>query len=243
MASDNEKDLDRINDTLLHGRKNNCKVTVISCEDKDSGDAQIQALLQSGLNAEPVVIDLKKAVPHPTEPNCYILPPGKEGHGKSYLQDTPGYSIHGNYPVTARIEFNVDYDGRGFLVIYGSHINGGFCCIPNWQFGCEMSTPDDTFYNTEMLERRFSHDIAKAIAYGIRDACAGAVSSLDQWIENKDGLVICSRCKTAHTVTESGSHLLSPYCPHCGTDLRASRAIGSFPPDTFQEVWKHKNNH
>lgn len=81
------------------------------------------------------------------------------------------YTVHDNYPVHALKEFNVDVDGYSFLVIYGTHINGGFCCIPNWQFGCEMSSPDDTFYNAEMLGRRFEPHIAKAVAYGIRDAC------------------------------------------------------------------------
>lgn len=148
------------------------------------------------------------------------------------------YSIYGNYPVIAQKEFNVDADGLSFLVIYGTHINGGFCCIPNWQYGCEMSTPDDTFYNTEMLSRSFEPAIAKAIAYGIRDACAGAADGKAQWMENEDGIVICGRCKSPHTVTESGAHQLSPYCPHCGADLRTSKLIGSFTPLNFQEAWK-----
>ena len=83
--------------------------------------------------------------------------------------DTP-YKIYGNYPVTAQKEFCVDCNGNNFLIIYGSHINGGFCCIPNWAFGCEMSTPEDTFFNAEMLSRRFDEETAKAIACGIRDA-------------------------------------------------------------------------
>lgn len=148
------------------------------------------------------------------------------------------YSIHGNYPVIAQKEFNIEVDGHSFLVIYGAHINGGFCCIPNWQYGCEMSTPDDTFYNTEMLCRRFDPDIAKAITYGIRDACAGAAAGKTQWTENEDGIVICGRCKVPHTVTESGAHLLSPYCPHCGADMRTSKLTGCFSPLEFRKAWE-----
>lgn len=125
------------------------------------------------------IIDLKKAVPHPVDPNCAVFPPVMEGQGKPYaslLSELYSYTVSGNYPVTALKEFRVDVAGSEFLVIYGNHINGGFCCIPNWYFGCEMGPPEDTFFNTDMLSRRFHPHIAKAIAYGIRDACSGEAS-------------------------------------------------------------------
>ena len=42
--------------------------------------------------------------------------------------------------------------GSHFLIIFGKHSNGYFCCIPNWGVGCEMAEPDDVFYNTERLQ-------------------------------------------------------------------------------------------
>ena len=70
-------------------------------------------------------------------------------------------------------EISVDVDGSNYLVIYGSHINGGFCCIPNWNIGCEMSDPTDTFYNAEALMRcKLKKSAAKAIAAAIDCAAA-----------------------------------------------------------------------
>lgn len=80
------------------------------------------------------------------------------------------YRISAAYPVEARFEISVDVDGDNYLVIYGNHINGGFCCIPNWNIACEMGDPSDTFYNTEALMRcKMSKNLAKAVAAAIRD--------------------------------------------------------------------------
>lgn len=80
------------------------------------------------------------------------------------------YTIQSTYPVEALFEFSVDTDGLNFLVIYGKHINGGFCCIPNWQISCEMSEPSDTFFNAEALQRAgLSGHCAKAISQAIRE--------------------------------------------------------------------------
>lgn len=56
------------------------------------------------------------------------------------------------YKAEARFEVSFNANGSHFLVIYGKHGNGGFCCIPNFGIGCEMSDePNDVFYNTEKL--------------------------------------------------------------------------------------------
>lgn len=81
------------------------------------------------------------------------------------------YRISAAYPVKAQLEISVDVGGNNYLVIYGNHINGGFCCIPNWNIACEMSDPSDTFFNAEALMRcKMSKNLAKAIAAAIRDA-------------------------------------------------------------------------
>ena len=48
-------------------------------------------------------------------------------------------------------EANIDACGSCYLVIYGRHVNGYFCAIPNWHISCEMAEPSDTFYNFERL--------------------------------------------------------------------------------------------
>lgn len=81
------------------------------------------------------------------------------------------YNIGAIYHAEVLLEISVDVNGSNYLVIYGSHCNGGFCCIPNWNIGCEMGDPTDTFYNAEALQRcKVSKKNAKAIAAAIADA-------------------------------------------------------------------------
>ena len=76
-----------------------------------------------------------------------------------------------HYKVEALFEVSVSANGKDFLIIYGKHINGGFCCIPNLNFGCEMSSPDDTFWNYERLCRAgLNEPDAKAVALAIKQA-------------------------------------------------------------------------
>lgn len=72
------------------------------------------------------------------------------------------FKVRRTYSVKNTHEISVDYGGNNFLIIYGSHINGWFIAIPNWNFCTEAATPTDTFYNIERLKRT---DIA-----GIKDA-------------------------------------------------------------------------
>lgn len=51
-----------------------------------------------------------------------------------------------------------------------------------------------------------------------------------RWETNQEGNVVCGRCKKPHLRTINGAHLLSPFCPECGADLRASKKLGSFSP-------------
>ena len=69
-------------------------------------------------------------------------------------------------------------DGFAFYVIYGKYSGGHFLCIPdeNFHIGCNMSSPDDTFYNlSSLIEIGVSSKIALALAYGIRDAIKSEV--------------------------------------------------------------------
>lgn len=88
------------------------------------------------------------------------------------------YTISGSYPVKTAFEISVDVNGHNYLVIYGKHVNGGFCCIPNWCVACEMGEPSDIVYNTEALvKRRVSKKSAKAIASAI---CAANDQFVDE---------------------------------------------------------------
>ena len=69
-------------------------------------------------------------------------------------------------------------NGCAFYVIYGKYSGGHFLCIPDKQFhiGCDMSSPEDTFYNmVSLLKIGFSSKTALALAYGIRDAIKSEV--------------------------------------------------------------------
>ena len=137
------------------------------------------------------------------------------------------------YHATVQAEFSVGIDGKSYLVIYGTHVNGGFCCIPNWGFACEMGDADDVLYNTTKLEERFGHGVAETLAHCISTQCT---PSSFAWVENEDGIEVCGRCGTTHTVTDSGNHLLSPHCPSCGAHLRNSKRLGFIrPSERFQQ--------
>lgn len=66
-------------------------------------------------------------------------------------------------------ETSVAINGYSYLIIYGKHINGYFCSVPNWNWGCEMAEPSDTGYNSEQLvvcgaDKEIALAIAEAIA-------------------------------------------------------------------------------
>ena len=42
-------------------------------------------------------------------------------------------------------------NGFSYLVIYGRHVNGYFCAIPNLSIACEMTNPEDVLYNSIKL--------------------------------------------------------------------------------------------
>lgn len=76
--------------------------------------------------------------------------------------------IVGEFKVGETHEISVDWNGYNYLIIYGSHINGWFAAIPNWDVCTEISEPDDVFYNTEKLSRALDNTNAgKALAEAI----------------------------------------------------------------------------
>lgn len=87
----------------------------------------------------------------------------------------------------AEVQFEVGINCRGnyYLVIFGRHINGYFCAIPNWGVGCEMAEPEDIFYNTDRLQGtgKFNAATAKALAKEIFNAS----KVFEEEISNKGG--------------------------------------------------------
>lgn len=82
----------------------------------------------------------------------------------------PEYKVIAHHKANVVCEFTVETDGFSYLVIYGNHVNGSFCAIPNHGIACEMSAPSDTFYNYESLKHQgISEHDAKAIAAAIRE--------------------------------------------------------------------------
>lgn len=55
------------------------------------------------------------------------------------------------YSISGTGEICANFNGESYLLIYGRHVNGYFCCFPSRNKSCEMSDPSDEFYNYERL--------------------------------------------------------------------------------------------
>lgn len=68
--------------------------------------------------------------------------------------------------VRIHFEHNIEFDGMTYLVIFGTHVNGGFICVPNHGWCCEASDfANSTGYNTgKLVEAGASNGAAKAIS-------------------------------------------------------------------------------
>ena len=75
------------------------------------------------------------------------------------------YEIENVYPSESINEFSVAINGLSYLVIFGRHVNGGFCALPRNGVSCELSAHDDfgdIGYNTESINgkrERYNMDI------------------------------------------------------------------------------------
>lgn len=80
------------------------------------------------------------------------------------------FKIEANYNANVLFETSVAVNGQSYLVIYGEHINGNFCCIPGYGWGCEMAEPSDVFYNSRSLSNCGAPgEIAQALAKAIEE--------------------------------------------------------------------------
>ncbi|HIS62168.1 MAG TPA: hypothetical protein IAC14_07970 [Candidatus Scybalomonas excrementigallinarum] len=81
------------------------------------------------------------------------------------------FRIESEFEAKVLYEYSVAIEESSYLVIYGKHINGYFCSIPNWGKGCELGSPENVGYNQEKLIEKcdFSEktalELAKSIEY------------------------------------------------------------------------------
>ena len=77
------------------------------------------------------------------------------------------------------LELDIKANGWMFHAIIGSHRDGNFLCIPNWDVGSELAGLDDGFWNEERLRNHTTlhSDNIKAVV--------GAVEEADRWIKKQ----------------------------------------------------------
>lgn len=95
----------------------------------------------------------------------------------NYIGDSEIENVH---------HIGLSHDGNYYSVIFGKYMNGGFCSIPNWGIGCELSFDfKDIFWNEESLCRVLKRKGAsKAIAMAIAEF-AGSKEQLETIKKNE----------------------------------------------------------
>lgn len=80
------------------------------------------------------------------------------------------YKLESSFNAVVLFEISVDVADWSYLIIYGKHINGYYCCIPNHNIGCEMTSPDRLEYNSDkLIDCGMECNIAKSIAVAIKE--------------------------------------------------------------------------
>lgn len=75
------------------------------------------------------------------------------------------FKIENEFKVSVLFEINVAIGGWTYLIIFGKHINGYYCCVPNWKWGCEMADPCEIHYNRgKLIDCGADKEVAQAIA-------------------------------------------------------------------------------
>lgn len=55
------------------------------------------------------------------------------------------------FEATASNELSIDYDGSNYLIIYGTHENGGWFAIINHGVSGNLASFDDVYYNGDQI--------------------------------------------------------------------------------------------
>ncbi len=73
-------------------------------------------------------------------------------------------SFHYEAVITAR--------DTSFHVIAGKYQNGNYLCVPNMNFGCELSHFSDTFWNAERIRQHIDNPVdVESLVCGINALC------------------------------------------------------------------------
>lgn len=63
--------------------------------------------------------------------------------------------------------------GTSFHVIVGKYQNGNYLCVPNMNFGCELSHFSDTFWNSERIRQHIDNPVdVESLVCGISALCS-----------------------------------------------------------------------
>lgn len=82
----------------------------------------------------------------------------------------------------------IQYDGNYYSVVYGRYVNGGFFSIPNWNYGGELATFDDIFWNTESIGRAIKNkQVGRAIAKAIAESEKRGIENENEWSKGNGG--------------------------------------------------------
>lgn len=78
------------------------------------------------------------------------------------------FKVYRSYECSVIFESSISVDGVSYLLIYGSDVNGYFCCIPIHNIGCMLGEPCDTKYNTaKLIDCGLSDSISSSLANAI----------------------------------------------------------------------------
>lgn len=58
--------------------------------------------------------------------------------------------------------------GTTFIIIAGSYQNGNYLCVPNLNFGCELSRYDDVFWNSEKISCHLNRTDTESLVCAIK---------------------------------------------------------------------------
>lgn len=79
------------------------------------------------------------------------------------------FKIENKFKASVLFEASIAVGGFTYLIIYGEHVNGYFCSVPGWKWGCEMADPEEVAYNRDkLIDCGASEKVAQALAEAIR---------------------------------------------------------------------------
>lgn len=83
-------------------------------------------------------------------------------------------------------QYEMEVTGRGsyFHLLFGSHAYGNYLCIPSWDFGCELSSFTDMFWNLERISTKIRIVDATTITYALF-TFGEYIKKIDKEIKNK----------------------------------------------------------